>query len=62
MKYKYLLKTYTCNPNKNKKCNKKNCAYNSYVNYGCKRTTNFKYAKRTLLNYIKRFINWYLEE
>ena len=51
---KIKLETYSCNINKNTECNKRYCIYNSAE---CKRTTNFKYAKRTPLNYIKRIIN-----
>ena len=48
------LETYSCNIKKNKDCNKRICV----CKYGpCKRVTNFKYAKRTPLNYIKRIIN-----
>ena len=51
---KARLETYSCNINKNIECNKRHCICN---NAECKRTTNFKYAKRTPLNYIKRIIN-----
>lgn len=51
---KARIETYSCNINKNKECTKTNCICN---NKGCKRTTNFNYAKKTPLNYIKRIIN-----
>lgn len=51
---KARLETYSCNINKNKKCNKRYCINN---NRECSRTSDFKYAKRTPLNYIKRIIN-----
>lgn len=51
---KALMNTYSCNTNKNTRCNKKNCICN---NGPCKRVIEFKYAKRTPLNYIKRLIN-----
>ena len=51
---KVRLETYSCNINKNTECNKRYCICN---NAECKRTTNFKYAKRTPVNYIKRIIN-----
>ena len=50
------IKIYSCNHKKNKECNKKNCKYRDGIE-GCTNTTNFKFAKRTPLNYIKYFIN-----
>lgn len=55
---RYKLKTYSCNIKKNKECNKRNCLCN---NGFCERTTDFKYAKRTPLNCIKRIINFIIE-
>ena len=49
-----LMKTYTCDIKKNKVCNKKYCVCN---NGPCKRVVDFKYAKRTPSNNIKRLIN-----
>ena len=49
-----LMNTYSCNINKNIECNKRNCICNDGP---CKRVSDFKYAKKTLLNYIKRIIN-----
>ena len=46
------LKTYSCDINKNANCNKKNCSKDF-----CTRTTQFKYAKKTPLNLIKKLIN-----
>lgn len=51
---KASMNIYSCNINKNTECNKKNCISN---NGPCKKTTEFKYAKRTPSNYIKRLIN-----
>lgn len=51
---KARLETYSCNISKNIECNKRYCICH---NGECKRTTDFKYAKRTPLNYIKRVIN-----
>ena len=51
---KAWLNTYNCDIKKNKECNKKYCVWN---NGPCKRVVDFKYAKRTPLNYIKRLIN-----
>ena len=52
-----LLKIYSCNVEKNKKCNKKHCAIYQTDRYGCRHTTQYKYAERTLLNFIKKIIN-----
>ena len=51
---KARLETYSCNIKKNTECHKRYCICN---NKECERTTNFKYAKRNLLNYLKRIIN-----
>ena len=51
---KVRLETYSCNINRNKQCNKRYCIKN---NKECSRTTDFKYAKRTPLSYIKRIVN-----
>lgn len=51
---KARLETYSCNIYKNIECKKRNCICN---NGPCKRVVDFKYAKRTPLNYIKRIIN-----
>ena len=50
------IKIYSCNYKKNKECSKSHCQYRDGIE-GCTNTTNFKYAKRTPLNYIKYFIN-----
>lgn len=57
---KYLdacLRLYSCDVNKNKECNKKNCAICHEDNYGCTNTSRYKYAKKTPLNFIKKMIN-----
>ncbi len=51
------LKVYSCNVGKNKECNKKNCAICHKDKYGCTNTTQYKYAKKTLLNFFKMIIN-----
>ena len=51
------LRIYSCDVNKNKECNKKNCAIYHEDRYGCMHTTQYKYAKKTLLNFIKKIIN-----
>ena len=51
---KTLLNTYSCDIKRNDKCNKKYCICNGK---DCKRTTEYKYAKKTLINKIKRIIN-----
>lgn len=51
------LRLYSCDVNKNKECNKKNCAICNGDNYGCTNTSQYKYAKRTILNFIKKIIN-----
>lgn len=54
---RYIIKPceiYSCNCKKNTQCK----ANNRCVNDGfCTHTTEWKYAKRTPLNYIKRIIN-----
>lgn len=60
MSKKYIdiwLRVYSCNVDKNKECNKKNCAICHEDVYGCTNTTQYKYAKKTLLNFIKKIIN-----
>lgn len=60
MSKKYIdiwLRAYSCNVAKNKECNKKNCAIYQEDGYGCTKTTQYKYAKKTLLNFIKKIIN-----
>lgn len=52
-----LLRVYSCDVNKNKECNKKNCAKCHEDRYGCTNTSKYKYAKKTLLNFIKMIIN-----
>lgn len=47
---------YKCNYKKNNKCRKTNCQYLDKRD-GCTNTTYWKYARRTLSNYIKRLIN-----
>mgnify|MGYP000033241543 FL=1 len=54
---KAWLKIYSCDVNKNIECNKKNCAICHEDGYGCTNTTQYKYAKKTLLNFIKKIIN-----
>lgn len=51
------LKSYSCDVNKNKECSKKNCAICHRDGYGCIDTSKYKYAKKTLLNFIKKIIN-----
>ena len=51
------LRVYSCDVDKNIKCNKRNCAICYEDEYGCTNTTQYKYAKKTLLNFIKRIIN-----
>ena len=51
------LRVYSCDVDKNIKCNKRNCAICYEDGYGCTNTTQYKYAKKTLLNFIKRIIN-----
>lgn len=51
------LKTYSCDVNKNTECNKKNCAIYHKDRYGCTNTLQYKYAKKTQLNFIKKIIN-----
>jgi len=46
---------YSCNYNKNINCKKNNCKY-SFCKGDCKNTTEWKYARRTPLNYIKHHI------
>ena len=54
--YGKLLEIYSCNYKDNNSCKKTHCKYlNS--NAECANTTEWKYAKRTPLNYIKRIIN-----
>ena len=48
---KWRLETYSCDFKKNMECKKRFCICN---NGECKRITNYKYAKRIPLNYIKR--------
>lgn len=48
---------YSCDVNKNIECNKKNCAICHEDGYGCTNTTQYKYAKKTPLNFIKKIIN-----
>lgn len=42
---------YSCNKNKNIKCKK------TYCTKECNHTTEYKYAKKNLLNFIKMIIN-----
>ena len=54
---KYIIKLseiYSCNCKKNTQCKARNCCTN---NGPCSHTTEWRYAKRTPLNYIKRIIN-----
>ncbi len=50
------IKLYSCNYKKNYQCKKSHCKYLDGVER-CTKTTQWKYAKRTPLNYIKRVIN-----
>lgn len=52
-----ILKIYSCDAEKNRGCNKKNCAIYQENGYGCTYTTQYKYAKKTPLNFIKKIIN-----
>ena len=47
---------YSCNYRKNDKCKKTHCKCIDGIE-GCTNTTEWQYAKRTPLNYIKRIIN-----
>lgn len=47
---------YSCNYNKNIQCKKTNCKY-SLCGGDCSKTTQWEYAKRTPLNYIKHHIS-----
>lgn len=51
------LRLYSCDVDKNKECNKKNCAIYHDDRYGCGNTTQYKYAKKTLINLVKKIIN-----
>ena len=51
------LRVYVCDVDKNIECNKKNCAVYREDRYGCTNTTQYKYAKKTVLNFIKKIIN-----
>lgn len=60
MNRKYIdtcLRVYSCDVAKNIKCNQKNCAICHEDGYGCKHTVEYKYAKKTPLNFIKKIIN-----
>lgn len=48
---------YSCDVNKNIECNKKNCAIYHEDRYSCTNTLQYKYAKKTPLNFIKKIIN-----
>ena len=47
------LEVYSCNHRKNKECRKAHC---NICGGPCYHTTEWKYAKKTPLNYIKRLI------
>lgn len=49
---------YKCNYKNNYKCTKKYCGYLNERNE-CYYTSQWKYAKKTPLNYIKKFINYF---
>ena len=49
-----LSEVYSCNRKKNTLCKANNCCANDGF---CSHTTEWKYAKRTPLNYMKRLIN-----
>lgn len=46
-----ILSLYKCDKQKNKHCKKTVC------NLYCNHTSQYKYAKKTLANYIKKIIN-----
>lgn len=47
-----IAEVYSCNIKKNIKCKKRNCSKEC-----CNKTTQYKYAKKTPINYIKKIIN-----
>lgn len=49
------LKIYSCKVERNVECIKSHCAKEK--GYGCTNTTQYKYAKRTPLNILKKLIN-----
>ena len=51
------LRAYSCDVEKNRECNKKNCTICCEDRYGCTNTTKYKYAKKTPLNFLKKIIN-----
>lgn len=51
------LRIYSCDVYRNKECSKTNCAICHGDRYGCTNTTQYKYAKKTLLNFIKKTMN-----
>lgn len=51
-KINVLLDLYSCDINKNIECKKNNCD-----KVFCSKTTKYKYAKKTALNFIKKIIN-----
>lgn len=53
IKLKYILQTYKCDINKNKKCKKRNCICNGGE---CQRTTDFECSKKGFIDYIKKNI------
>ena len=53
---KKWLEIYSCNYNKNRQCRKSCCQYVD-GKYGCTHTTEWKYARKTPINYIKRIVN-----
>lgn len=60
MDRKYIdvwLRVYSCDVDKNIECNKKNCAICHFDKYGCTNTTQYRYAKKTPLNFVKKIIN-----
>ena len=52
--YGKTLEIYSCNRKKNIVCKANNCCVNDGF---CSFTSEWKYAKKTPLNYIKRLIN-----
>lgn len=49
---KKMIEIYSCDTKKNIECKKTNCGKEF-----CNKTTQYRYSKRTLTNYIKKIIN-----
>lgn len=54
-KIELWLEVYKCNYKKNINCRKTSCKYKGRGECCC--TSQYKYAKKTLINYIKKTIN-----